>query len=62
MGCVLYELCALGPPFDAPSMLGLMHKIEAGAYEPVPQLYSADVHTLVAACLDTSHTKRPTVP
>jgi len=43
LGCVLYEMLALNPPFRAPTMNGLYHKVLRGLYEPVPGLYSKDL-------------------
>ena len=51
MGAMLYELCALRPPFDGSSihMLGL--KIASGQYAPIPSHYSRELKSLVAALL-----------
>ena len=50
LGCVLYEMCTLGPPFPGGNILHLGHKIVHAEYEPVPPAdaatgrgYSADV-------------------
>ncbi len=32
LGCVLYELCALAPPFQAKDMGGLCQKVLKGSY------------------------------
>ena len=41
MGCVLYEMCALKVPFDAPNISALVQKIVRGPFwdrtETVPQ-------------------------
>lgn len=36
VGCVLYELAALLPPFRAADMQGLFKKITQGSYPPIP--------------------------
>ena len=43
MGVILYELCALKPPFDAPSLHILAMKIARGAFNPIPSSYSNDM-------------------
>ena len=40
LGVVLYELAALKPPFDAPSLHFLAMKIVRGAFNPLPSSYS----------------------
>ncbi len=40
MGVVLYELCALQPPFTANSLQMLALKIVKGSYTPLQQNYS----------------------
>lgn len=40
VGCVLYEMCALNPPFRANDMNGLCKKILQGIYPPIPAVYS----------------------
>ena len=43
VGCVLYELCALNPPFRAPDMQGLYKKVIRGIYPNIPAQYSKDL-------------------
>lgn len=33
LGCVLYQMCALVPPFDSPSLIQLLFKIIKGKYD-----------------------------
>ena len=40
MGVMLYELMALKPPFDAPSLHMLSMKIVRGAYTPLSSTWS----------------------
>lgn len=47
MGVMLYEMCALKPPFDAPSLHLLSMKIIRGVYNPVPPHYSTGLKALV---------------
>ncbi len=36
LGCVLYEMCALRPPFTATDLQGLYRKVCAGVFERIP--------------------------
>jgi NIMA (never in mitosis gene a)-related kinase len=58
---VLYELCALKPPFDAPSLHFLAMKIVRGAYNPLPSQYSPELKSLIGSCLSTNEKMRPDV-
>lgn len=40
LGVLLYELCGLRPPFDAPSLHILSMKIVRGVYTPLSTFYS----------------------
>jgi len=59
LGCLLYELCALNPPFRAHDMEALYKKVQKGVFERIPSQYSADLHTLISACLQVSPQMRP---
>jgi NIMA (never in mitosis gene a)-related kinase len=61
MGVMLYELCALRPPFDASSLHLLSMKIVRGVYNPAPIQFSSGMHALIKACLDINPSRRPTV-
>lgn len=61
MGVMLYELCALKPPFDATSIHLLSMKIVRGVYNPAPAMYSQGMHTLIKECLNINAARRPTV-
>ena len=61
LGVVLYELCALKPPFDAQSLTFLAMKIIKGQYSPVPGQFSRELKNLVATLLQVDPLKRPSV-
>lgn len=59
LGCIIYELCKLAPPFDAKTQWSLIEKIKIGRYEPMPNQYSPILRAIVDSCLKLDHTKRP---
>lgn len=61
MGVLLYELCALRPPFDAAGLPQLYMKIVRGNYAPIPPQYSRDLKGLVGQMLLTDVGRRPTI-
>lgn len=61
LGVILYELCALKPPFNGDSLHFLALKIVRGAYTPIPSQYSKEMKGLVSALLQTDPNKRPTI-
>ena len=60
LGCILYELAALRPPFEAQSWLGLVMKIQKGEFKPLPQMYTPQLCDLVAQLLEKDPLRRPT--
>ena len=60
LGCVLYEMATLNPPFRAANMNGLYAKVQKGLYEPISStLYSKDLHAMIKNCLQVQPTSRP---
>lgn len=47
LGCVLYEMCSLKPPFQATSMKGLFKTVCKGKINPIPKSYSSEVWTII---------------
>jgi len=43
IGCLLYEICSLKPPFSASNELALAIKIKEGKYERIPKKYSNEL-------------------
>ena len=43
LGCVIYEMAALQPPFKAADLQSLFKKIKAGVFKPIPSTYSSDL-------------------
>lgn len=60
MGCVLYELIALNPPFTAKDMKGLYQRVMKGVYPKIPAHYSSDLNMVLKLMLQVDPKKRPT--
>lgn len=60
LGCVLYEMCALVPPFRADDMNGLFKRVLKGSYPPIPSHYSMDMRQLIKTLLQVQAQSRPT--
>lgn len=62
LGCVLYHMVALVPPFHTQNMLALARKICAGEYDQNPlKSYSDRIRQIVAECLTVNPTMRPDI-
>ena len=59
LGCVMYELCARRPPFDAKAHLHLIQKIKDGRVDPLPTIYSPELSNAIKSCLKTNPLHRP---
>ena len=60
LGCIMYELCARVPPFNAKTHFHLVQKIKEGRYEPLPSFYSPELQATIKSCLSTNPSRRPT--
>lgn len=59
LGCIIYELCAKEPPFNARTHIDLFHKIKAGRVSPLPPVYSAELQKVINSCLQVNPNSRP---
>jgi len=59
LGCVMYELCALMPPFRAQTMDGLYKKVLKGVYDRIPAVYSTELSKVIGMCLNVIPNMRP---
>jgi len=59
MGCILYEMCALKVPFEAPDLGKLIKQITKGPNPDLPEEYSANVRDILGELLDRDPEKRP---
>lgn len=59
LGCIMYELCARSPPFNARTHFHLVQKIKDGRIDPLPSIYSHELQTVIKSCLKTNPLHRP---
>ncbi|XP_072906990.1 serine/threonine-protein kinase Nek2 isoform X1 [Hemitrygon akajei] len=61
LGCLLYELCALTPPFTAFNQKELAEKIREGKFRRIPFRYSDELNDLLGRMLNLKDYLRPSV-
>ena len=59
IGCIIYELCMLLPPFRGTSINNLSKNIQKGVYQPINNFYSEDLKKIVSMMLVLKPEKRP---
>lgn len=59
LGCLLYEMASLAPPFEAANAVSLAVKINSGRFNRVPQKYSEDLHRAIRWMLQTDVSIEP---
>ena len=59
MGCVLYEMTALKPPFRAKNMEGLYKKVIEGRVIRIPGKFTNDLYKIIQLLLQVKPEKRP---
>lgn len=47
LGCVIYEMAALSPPFKAANMDGLFRAVLSGSYPKLPEFYSEELQRVI---------------
>ena len=58
MGCVLYQLACLHPPFTGENIMALNNSIIHKGYKPLPHIYSAAFVKLVDSLLEKKPERR----
>mmetsp|Transcript_29959 Transcript_29959/g.29151 ORF Transcript_29959/g.29151 Transcript_29959/m.29151 type:complete len:147 (-) Transcript_29959:2225-2665(-) len=61
LGILLYEMCALQPPFNATSLHQLAQRIMAARFDRVPKVFSDNTHRLICSLLVKDHRSRPSI-
>mgnify|MGYP000924579216 CR=1 FL=1 len=59
LGCVIYEMAALRPPFRANDLEELKRKVMKGIFERIPAKYSNELNEIISLCLRTAPIVRP---
>ena len=54
MGCVLFEILHLKPPFRAREMDGLYKKVNRGYYGKINRVYSEDFDTILGLLINVN--------
>ena len=60
LGCVIYEMCVLVPPFRAENMDGLYKKVLKGQFHRISSMYSDDLNHVIRKLLNVNPAGRPT--
>mmetsp|Transcript_9879 Transcript_9879/g.17373 ORF Transcript_9879/g.17373 Transcript_9879/m.17373 type:complete len:558 (+) Transcript_9879:404-2077(+) len=61
IGCLIYEMAALRPPFEALNVVSLGRKISAGRFARIPSRYSQDLQGVIEDMLTLNPNRRPSV-
>ena len=59
LGCVIYEMCMLKPPFNATDMDGLFEKVQKCGFEPFDGFYSEELQEAISRMLAYNPHIRP---
>ena len=61
LGCFLYELTTLHPPFEAKTPLNLANKIKSGLVDCIPGFYSQKLCEIIKLLMSVDPNKRPNI-
>jgi NIMA (never in mitosis gene a)-related kinase len=59
LGCIIYELCAREPPFNAKTHFQLVQRIKEGKVATLPEMYSPELNQVIRDCLKVNPDRRP---
>lgn len=59
LGCVLYHIAALDPPFPNPDIDSLLSDIKYKSPKPLPGIYSSSLESFISKCLSKKISDRP---
>lgn len=61
LGCLIYELCTLKPPFHAQNIKELASKVSTGRFERIPPHYSDSLQRVLNSLLLVNQEQRPSI-
>tara|TARA_B110000305_G_C19231771_1_gene535561 strand:- start:203 stop:589 length:387 start_codon:yes stop_codon:yes gene_type:complete len=61
LGVLLYEMCALKPPFNGSNIHMLAMQIVRGQFPPLPNIYSYELRGLVTKLITQDPNRRPNI-
>ncbi len=61
LGCIIYEMACLHPPFQAENSLSLALKIKQGQFSRIPPRYTEELMRSIKWMLQVEPTQRPSV-
>lgn len=61
LGCLIYELCSLAPPFTGRHMEALSKNIVDGHFERIPDIYTCDMQKIICFLLNVESGYRPSI-
>lgn len=59
MGCVIYEMTTLKPPFTGLDMQALYRKVIRGQYQSIPSSFSSELSNAIKSMLQVASSLRP---
>ena len=59
LGCIIYEMAALRPPFRARDLHELYTKVTKGVFDRIPYRYSFELSNIISSCLKLTPSQRP---
>ncbi|CCF57087.1 hypothetical protein KAFR_0C00920 [Kazachstania africana CBS 2517] len=61
LGCVVYEMCSLHPPFQAKNYSELQNKIKLGRFDNIPEYYSDGLMAIIKSMIKTDMNDRASI-
>lgn len=61
VGCLIYEMCSLRPPFNGKEFTQLSANISIGKFSCIPEIYSKDLQEIIAFMLEVESSQRPSI-
>ena len=58
VGCIIYEMCNLNPPFRGTSLINLYNNIQKGEYKNIHSFYSKDLKFVISQMIIVEPNKR----